>query len=40
MSGGIAVRRPDTTPAQLLAEADAALYKAKAAGRNLLRLAA
>lgn len=40
MSGGIAAFREDIGVKQLLAEADAALYRAKSEGRNRLALAA
>ena len=37
-SAGIAVKRPEESPAETLARADAALYQAKAGGRNLVIL--
>lgn len=40
ISIGVASARPGSTTAALLREADAALYRAKAEGRNCLRLAA
>ena len=40
VSMGVAVRQADETVAQLLARADAALYRAKAEGRNRVCLAA
>lgn len=40
ISIGVATARPGSTSAALLREADAALYRAKAEGRNCLRLAA
>ena len=40
MSGGVATARADDTIATLLSAADAALYRAKDAGRNRIESAA